>query len=687
MRQANDLIFFDDSELIPVNKRKDYSSLIQPHRPQFEFDYFDDASLFASKGNPFLFDLEVYPNYFLAAFQCYITKKIIYFEQYEGVTLDVPKLLWVMHQHCLIGFNNKNFDEPILWLALTGVSNETLKNVTDFIIKGNWRPQDVEKAYNFRMGNINSIDLIEPSPLRNSLKGYMARLFYKRLQELVYPPETILTPAKRENVKFYCFNDLEGTGALLTDLCPQLELRAQISQTYGLDVRSKSDPQIAEAVIVHEVTDKLGYRPKKPKIEPGTAYTYNIPHYIKYQTPLLQNMLEIVRSAEFVIDNNGSPIEPEGFKQLKELQVGFSTYRMGIGGLHSTEECIQHVAADDVCLSEFDVGSYYPWLILTLGLYPTHLTPAFLDVYRTIVTERMYAKKRVGELKDEIAELKLTEGNEDKIKELQAIMKHYETEMNSKKLTCNGSFGKFGSKYSMLYSPDLMIQVTVSGQIALLMLIETLELDGISVVSGNTDGIVLKYDKSRYDDVLAHIKHWENVTGLTMEESRIKAMYSMNVNNYIEIKDLKGKIPAKFEDNYKAKGCFSKPGLSKNPTNIICVEAATALIVGNIPIEKTIRECRDINKFLTVRTVKGGAEKDNVYLGKIVRWYMAKNEIGHIAYIMNSKKVAKSDGAKPLMDIPSEFPGDIDYDRYIEETQEVLRDIAYYKTEKQIKFF
>ena len=34
------------------------------------------------------------------------------------------------------------------------------------------------------------------------------------------------------------------------------------------------------------------------------------------------------------------------------------------------------------------------------------------------------------------------------------------------KIMINGSFGKFGSKWSVLYSPDLLIQTTVTGQLA-----------------------------------------------------------------------------------------------------------------------------------------------------------------------------------------------------------------------------
>ena len=56
----------------------------------------------------------------------------------------------------------------------------------------------------------------------------------------------------------------------------------------------------------------------------------------------------------------------------------------------------------------------------------------------------------------------------------------------------NGTFGKLGNMFSIIYSPDLLFQVTLTGQLTLLLLIERLELAGVRVVSANTDGIVIK---------------------------------------------------------------------------------------------------------------------------------------------------------------------------------------------------
>lgn len=620
------------------------------YREEVPFELFTDEELYAAKGGVLAFDLEVYPNYFLAGFRCFYTDKIVYFELSKTASINIPKLLWVMHNFCLIGFNSISFDLPLIWLAMQpGIESETLKNVADFIIQENWRSQDIERAYNFKMGVINHIDLIEVAPLSASLKKYAARLHAPRLQELPFSPTRSLSPSECIEVRNYNFTDLEDTLLLVKELSPQLELRTQLSNQYKMDLRSKSDAQIAESVICSEVKQLNGYWSKRPVIEPGTIYKYTIPEYVSFKIPLLQNMLEVVRNADFVIHENGSVIEPPEFQQLKQLQIGSSVYRMGIGGLHSTEECVSHIADENTLLIDRDVASYYPNIVLNLGLYPKHMGYNFNSVYRSILDRRLIAKK-----------------NKDKVV------------ADSLKIVCNSSFGKLGSKYSSLYSPDLMFHVTVSGQLLLLMLIESLELSGIPVISGNTDGIIIKCPKNRYDDLNILISEWEKLTGFETEETRYKAVYSRDVNNYLAIKE---------NNSCKEKGAYSTPGLQKNPTALICIDAMKALIVGNIPIEETITKCTDITRFLTVREVKGGGEKDGVYLGKVCRYYYAKNISGTINYIMSSNKVPNTDGAKPCQDLPPSFPNDIDYERYVKETIKILYEIGYLKAEKQQKFF
>jgi hypothetical protein len=222
------------------------------------------------------------------------------------------------------------------------------------------------------------------------------------------------------------------------------------------------------------------------------------------------------------------------------------------------------------------------------------------------------------------------------------------------------------------------------------MLIEMIELANIPVISANTDGVVIRCPKSRYYDLDMVITMWEGKTGFVTEETRYSGLYSRDVNNYIAVKELKK------DDNQpeiKTKGVYCERGsaqnsvLSKNPEGYICSEAVQQFLANGVPVHETIRDCRDIRKFVSVRTVKGGAEKDGVYLGKAVRWYYAKDETGTINYAMSGNKVPKSEGAKPLMTLPSELPIDLDVDWYINQALEILYEVGYYQRQKPVKFF
>ena len=148
----------------------------------------------------------------------------------------------------------------------------------------------------------------------------------------------------------------------------------------------------------------------------------------------------------------------------------------------------------------------------------------------------------------------------------------------------------------------------------------------------------------------------------------------------------------------KAKGTFSDPWtgssardaywrFQKNPSMQICNEAIEALLCHDVCIEKTITECTDITRFVAVRNVTGGAHKDFNYLGKVVRWYYAKDIVGTINYITSNNKVPDTEGAKPCLDLPDTFPDDIDYQWYINKTTEMLYDIAYLSKPKQMTLF
>jgi hypothetical protein len=410
-----------------------------------------------------------------------------------------------------------------------------------------------------------------------------------------------------------------------------------MSKEYGIDLRSKSDAQIAEAVIRSEIEKVKGHKVYRPEVESDYAFEYSTPSFIDFKTPVLQNILTLVENTVFTLDKNGGVDMPEVLESSK-IKIGKSVYRMGIGGLHSSEKSVSHKSDAKYILKDKDVTSYYPSIIILLRLFPEHLGEVFLTIYQRILDRRVHAKATGDKVTNE-----------------------------SLKIVLNGSFGKFGSMWSTLYSPNLLIQTTITGQLALLMLIEEIELNGIQVVSANTDGIVIKCPRDREDELESIIEAWENKTGFNMEEAIYQALYSRDVNNYIAIKE-NGKP--------KLKGAYAEAGLQKNPNNSICIEAVVNYLTKGIPVDETIEWDCDVRKFVTIRQVNGGGMKDGEFLGKAVRWYYAKNTTGYIEYKTNGNKVSRSDGAKPLMLLPELLPNDIDYDWYNKEAIDILHDIG-----------
>lgn len=578
-------------------------------------------------------DIESYINYCLVNFSTMSGEKVYSFEQFDDTEFDYNGIEAILKKYEIITFKGNTFDALILNYILTGATNKEIKEACNDIIKNKLRAWQFEEKHNLPELKFKHIDLEELTPgVALPLKLYGGRLHCPKLQDLPYPENAKLTESQIEDVAEYCDNDLALTRTIAIELNEQIELRRTMSKRYKLDLLSKSDAQIAEAVISSEVGKLKGEKLEKREIS-KSSFLYKAPSFISFSTEKLKKLLKDITSERFIIEANGRISMPEELNNL-EIKIGSSVYSVGMGGLHSTEKVVYHVADENHEIVDWDVTSYYPSIILNCGLYPKQLGKEFLEVYENIVEERIEAKEK-GE----------------------------KTKADSLKITINGSFGKLGSPYSILYAPELMIQVTVTGQLSLLMLIEMMENESIAVVSGNTDGIVIKCLKDKLNLMDRIIEKWEKITGFTMESTEYLGLFSRDVNNYIAVKK---------DGSVKVKGCFAFAGLNKNPENEICNLAMIDYIRYGTPFEKTIRNCKDITKFVTVRRVNGGATKDGKYIGKVIRWYYAKGEKGIIQYSTNGNKVPDTNGAKPIMDISISFPEDVDYEWYIHHCKELF---------------
>ena len=454
-----------------------------------------------------------------------------------------------------------------------------------------------------------------------------------KLQDLPIDPTTILTKQQAVEIDVYCENDLDTTIDLYNLLTSEIELRKQMSEEYGMDMRSKSDAQIAEVVIKTAIETTTGKRLFRANKLP-TVVNYAVPDFINFINPELNEMVHKITRSDFTINDAGNVVLPD-FLAKKPLIIGTTKYKIGVGGLHSQEKSTNWVSNNEVMIIEKDVISFYPRIILNEELYPKRLGRPFLDVYSGLVKRRITAKK-AGDKKT----------------------------AESLKVSVNGTYGKLGSKWSVLYSPDLMLSVTLTGQLSLLLLIEMLEHHNIQVVSANTDGLVSLVRKSQYVMYQAVCLDWELATGFVLEDTYYQALYSRDVNNYLAIKP---------DGSYKGKGIFTLNSLRKNPQCEIVIEAVIAYLLNGSKLRQHFLGCNNITKFLAVRMVNGGAIWKGQDVGKVVRWAYTLNG-NTIHYKKNNNKVPKSDGSEPFQDLPDKLPA-IDYDRYEAEAIAILKNL------------
>ena len=589
--------------------------------------------------------------------------------------LDKKALTWV-------GFNSQNFDQPLIAAAYSGKSIHEIKMLANKIIEEGLRSWQVYRDYKINFLDYDHIDLFDTAPgVKISLKMYAARMSHPSLMDMPFAHDQDLTRSELIELERYCKHDLQVTEGLLKHLEEPLALRKEMSEIYDVDLRSKSDAQIAEAVLKKQLD--LSWSEKHVP----TFVEYSTPSFIKTDHPGILEIIEVIEKFRFEVNQgNGSVVAPDFLKEPLRINEGY--YQMGIGGLHSTHDTNLYLEANDkLLLTDFDVASYYPNIMMQAGLTPKldgNKGERFIEEYETIYKNRIEAKrtKQTGTA-------------------------------NTLKIVLNGTFGKLGSRYSSFYAPHLMLAVTLTGQLNLLSLIHDIEkIKGVKVKSANTDGILVAYPpsaKAKIDKVIAaNAKR----TKFEYEETHYIKYAAKDVNNYIAVKP-DGKVKVK---GLYGKGCVSSAAnpTGKNQTMNVCgYMAIDYLLTGSFDIKKYA----DITDFVAVRNVEGGGVQhthtvevddwesvgDRLWaypgmtvqpkkrksrppprtvgvggepFGRIARWYMTKEELPPLSYIKSGNTVPKTEGAKLCLILPKKLPADLNYQWYIDETISILNDLG-----------
>ena len=181
---------------------------------------------------------------------------------------------------------------------------------------------------------------------------------------------------------------------------------------------------------------------------------------------------------------------------------------------------------------------------------------------------------------------------------------------NALKLVVNTTYGASLNKYNDLCDPLMGRSVCITGQLFLLELAQHLykDIPDLSIVQLNTDGIMIEFDDSQYDQVQEILAEWQSRTGFELEEDSIAQIAQKDVNNYVEVQP-NGKFKSK--GGYLVRGISPAGAFNVNNNATIVAKALVEYFVNGTPPEDTINACDDIFQFQII--AKAGAKYREAY--------------------------------------------------------------------------
>ena len=583
------------------------------------------------------------------------------------------------HYHW-VGYNNLRFDSQVIewifrnhnnWNELTAleICAKIAQKAADVIHDANF---DVFPEYKEEWLTLKQIDLFKVNHYDNknrrvSLKRLEFEMDLENIEEMpIHHSKTDMTDEDIQLTKAYCHNDVMATYEfyrVTTGDCNhplyrgnnQLELRQDIEAEFGIPCLNYSDSKIGDEMIKKfyciekNITPadlpKKGYFRKEIKVRSCIA------DYVTFTTPELKEFHKRIKGMTLGLMDD--------FKET--INFYNNAYTFAKGGLHTENGPKIFEADDQNHIIDWDVSSYYPAIIINNGRYPHHLGKEFLAGYRKMFEKRL--------------ELKPLAKKDKRIKGIVGALK----------LAVNSVYGKSSDMQSWIYDRQLTMFTTLTGELSLLMLIEQYELNGIRVISANTDGVTVIVSNDLMDKMFEINKWWCELTQYELERADYQKIIFSTVNDYLAIKT---------DGEIKKKGDFLTDfELHKNKSARVCAIALEQYFVNNTPIEQTIRNHSNIYDFC----LRQKASKDFHYEGvnrntgkktiynKLIRYYVSKIgdkllKVKNEDCDTNAADVSQVEAGEWVMHVCNHLKPDhpmdnINYDYYIERANKIVHKI------------
>ncbi len=500
-------------------------------------------------------DFETFKYDWLCVIANPITKK-------ETVIVNNPaELRYYYEAHkneIFVGYNIRDYDSWIFRGILAGFNPYEINE--HIITKG-------LKGYQFsstlRDYPLITYDLLQLNTSLKQLEAMQGHNIYETGVD--FRIDRKLTPEEIEETVKYCRNDVEETINLFTQLKGDFDVQLELINEFKLPISYMGKTQ---SQLVAEIM-------QAQRVDCKDEFNLNFPAYlskiVKYRS-VVDWYRQFKTTKEFTDEE-----KKELYSKKLSVEVAGVKHDFAWGGLHGARPKYY----GEGYFLHIDVSQYYP--SLTVG--HNYFSRATSDE----------GKKRYDMMRKESIRLK-------KFPELATKRAGY-------KLCNNKAYGCMKDKYNALYDPLMANNICVTGQLALLLLIEMLE--GVcTLIQSNTDGLIVKLasldDYERIDDICWE---WEQLTGVSLAfDPIITKVYQKDVNNYLFINE---------DGEVEAKGAYVKKLSSLDNDLPIVNKALREYMINGTPVEDTINSATELIQFQKI--VKLSSKYD------YVEWYGQKH--------------------------------------------------------------
>jgi hypothetical protein len=483
-----------------------------------------------------------------------------------------------------VGYNNLRFDSQVVewilrnhdnWHELSNmeICSRIAQKAADVIHDANY---DVFPEYREHELSLKQLDLFKIHHYDNknrmvSLKRLEFEMDLENIEEMpIHHTKTNMTKEEVELTIDYCYNDVDATYEFykvtlgetdhpLYKGNNQIQLRQDIYEEFGIPCLNYSDSKIGDEMIKKYYCSEKGIEykelPRKGYFRKNIDLKNCIAKYVAFETDQLSDFLKRMKKTQLGLQDD--------FKE--HIDFYGNVYSFMKGGLHTENSPKVFEADEDYEIIDWDVSSYYPAIIINNGQFPAHLGKEFLRGYKQMFDKRL--------------ELKPLAKKDRKIKGIVGALK----------LAVNSVYGKSSDMQSWIFDRQLTMFTTITGELSLMMLIEQYELNGIHVISANTDGVTIKVKKDLIPMMHQLNSWWCNITQYELERTDYSKIIFSTVNDYLAIMT-NGEI--------KKKGDFLTDfEFHKNKSARIVPIALERYFVDGTPVEHTIRAHTNLYDF------------------------------------------------------------------------------------------